>query len=88
VVGCGILDVFLKQGYTVVTASRNAEPLQKLADKYASYADKLVLLHGDIGEPQGAAKIVETVKARFGRVHHVVASLGSWWQVRYLPRSL
>jgi len=52
-IGAGLVGAFLKQGYNVVATSRNVS--QQLTVSTAA----LVLIDGDIGKPETAAKVVE-----------------------------
>jgi NAD(P)-dependent dehydrogenase (short-subunit alcohol dehydrogenase family) len=62
-IGAELVKEFLKRGYSVVANSRNiikANPFPA--------SPNLVLVDGDIGDPNTAAKIVDTALSRFGRV--------------------
>src|SRR6266852_2181645 len=61
-IGAGLVEAFLKQGYNVVATSRTVS--QQLTASTA-----LVLVDGDIGEPETAAKVVEA-EIRERRKHH------------------
>jgi NAD(P)-dependent dehydrogenase (short-subunit alcohol dehydrogenase family) len=79
-VGSGVVHAFLARGSTVVTCSRNTQSLQKLAGTFGAFGDKLVLLEGNVSDLEGSRKVLDTVLTRFGKIDHVVSSLGSWWQ--------
>jgi NAD(P)-dependent dehydrogenase (short-subunit alcohol dehydrogenase family) len=68
-IGAGLVDAFLKQGYNVVATSRNVS--QQLTASTA-----LVLIDGDIGQPETAAKVVEAAIKNFGRIDVLVNNAG------------
>jgi NAD(P)-dependent dehydrogenase (short-subunit alcohol dehydrogenase family) len=61
-IGAGLVEAFLKRGYSVVANSRNIIK----ANPYAAAAN-VALVDGDIGDPRTAAEIVDTAVSRFGR---------------------
>src|SRR5882762_5171436 len=70
-IGAGLVEAFLKRGYSVVANSRNitkGNPLPVSAN--------LALVDGDIGDPRTAAKIVDTAVARFGRIDVLINNAG------------
>ena len=68
-IGAGLVRAFLKQGYNVVATSRNVS--QHLTDSSA-----LVLIDGDIGKPETAAKVVEAAIKNFGSIDLLVSNAG------------
>jgi NAD(P)-dependent dehydrogenase (short-subunit alcohol dehydrogenase family) len=66
-IGAGLVDAFLKRGYSVVATSRNITK----ANPFPA-SGNLALVDGDIGDPETAAKIVNTAVARFGRIDVLV----------------
>src|ERR1700761_696712 len=54
-IGAGIAKAFLDRGYNVVANSRRVTQSKEL-----SAADRLVLIDGDVGNPDTAANIVNT----------------------------
>jgi NAD(P)-dependent dehydrogenase (short-subunit alcohol dehydrogenase family) len=63
-IGAGLVEAFLKRGYSVVANALNitgANPLPASAN--------LALVDGDIGDPDTARKIVDTAVSRFGRIN-------------------
>jgi NAD(P)-dependent dehydrogenase (short-subunit alcohol dehydrogenase family) len=70
-IGAGLVDAFLRRGYSVVANSRN---IAKTNPFPAS--PNLALVGGDIGEPKTAAKIVETAVSRFGRIDSLINNAG------------
>jgi NAD(P)-dependent dehydrogenase (short-subunit alcohol dehydrogenase family) len=70
-IGAGLVEAFLKRGYSVVANSRN---IAKTNPFPAS--PHLALVGGDIGDPNTAAKIVETAVSRFGRIDVLVNNAG------------
>jgi 3-oxoacyl-[acyl-carrier protein] reductase len=78
-VGEGIVRVFLRHGATVLVPSRRARKLDELRQRLgAPGAERLIGLEGDLGTPDGAARIRDAA-LRGGRLDAVVASIGSWW---------
>jgi NAD(P)-dependent dehydrogenase (short-subunit alcohol dehydrogenase family) len=70
-IGAELVKEFLKRGYSVVANSRNiikANPFPA--------SPNLVLVDGDIGDPNTAAKIVDTALSRFGRVDVLINNAG------------
>jgi NAD(P)-dependent dehydrogenase (short-subunit alcohol dehydrogenase family) len=70
-IGAGIVEAFLKRGYSVVANSRNitnANPFPVSAN--------LALIDGDIGNPNTAAKIVDIAVSRFGGIDVLVNNAG------------
>jgi NAD(P)-dependent dehydrogenase (short-subunit alcohol dehydrogenase family) len=68
-IGAGLVDAFLKQGYNVIATSRNVS--QRLTASTA-----LVLIDGDIGKPETAAKVVEAAIKNFGSIDVLVSNAG------------
>jgi NAD(P)-dependent dehydrogenase (short-subunit alcohol dehydrogenase family) len=68
-IGAGLVKAFLKQGYNVVATSRNVS--QQL-----TASSTLVLIDGDIGKPETAAKVVGTAIKNFGSVDVLVSNAG------------
>ena len=68
-IGAGLVGAFLKQGYDVVATSRNVS--QQLTASTA-----LVLIDGDIGKPETAAKVVEAAIKDFGSIDVLVSNAG------------
>lgn len=68
-IGAGLVEAFLKHGYNVVATSRNIS--QQLTASTA-----LVLIDGDIGKPETAAKVVEAAIKNFGSIDVLVSNAG------------
>jgi NAD(P)-dependent dehydrogenase (short-subunit alcohol dehydrogenase family) len=68
-IGAGLVGAFLKQGYNVVATSRNVS--QQL-----TASTVLVLIDGDIGKPETAAKVVEAAIKNFGSIDVLVSNAG------------
>src|SRR5258708_36695963 len=82
-IGAGLVEAFLKRGYSVVANSRNitnANPFPAAAN--------VALVDGDIGDPRTAAKIVDTAVSRFGRIDVLIKNEGVFIRkplVEYTP---
>ena len=70
-IGAGLVDAFLKRGYSVVANSRNITK----ANPFPASAN-VALVDGDIGDPRTAAKIVDTAVSRFGRIDVLINNAG------------
>jgi NAD(P)-dependent dehydrogenase (short-subunit alcohol dehydrogenase family) len=70
-IGAALVEAFLKRNYKVVGNSRNINK----NSRFAASAN-LVLVDGDIGEPQTAATIVDTAVSRFGRIDVLINNAG------------
>jgi NAD(P)-dependent dehydrogenase (short-subunit alcohol dehydrogenase family) len=68
-IGAGLVAAFLKEGYDVVATSRNVS--QSLAA-----SPGLVIIDGDIGEWETAAKAVEAAIKHFGTIDVLVNNAG------------
>src|SRR5215468_9338383 len=70
-IGAGLVEAFLKRGYSVVANSRNITK----ANPFAATAN-IALVDGDIGDPGTAATIVDTAVSRFGRIDVLINNAG------------
>ncbi len=70
-IGAGLVDAFLKRGYSVVANSRNITK----ANPFPA-SGHLALVDGDIGDPKTAAKIVDAAVSRFGRIDVLINNAG------------
>jgi NAD(P)-dependent dehydrogenase (short-subunit alcohol dehydrogenase family) len=70
-IGAGLVEAFLKRGYSVVANSRNITKADPFPD-----ATNVVLVDGDIGAPSTAAKIVDTAVSRFGQIDVLINNAG------------
>src|SRR5712671_5248527 len=70
-IGAGLVEAFLKRGYSVVANSRHITK----ANPFAASAN-LALVDGDIGHPSTAATIVDTAVSRFGRIDVLINNAG------------
>jgi NAD(P)-dependent dehydrogenase (short-subunit alcohol dehydrogenase family) len=68
-IGAGLVEAFLKQGYNVVATSRTVS-------QQWTASTALVLIDGDIGQPETAAKVVEAAIKNFGRIDVLVNNAG------------
>ena len=70
-IGAGLVEAFLQRGYNVVANSRSITRTNPF-----STSPNLALVDGDIGDPETAAKIVDTALSRFGRIDSLVNNAG------------
>jgi NAD(P)-dependent dehydrogenase (short-subunit alcohol dehydrogenase family) len=70
-IGAGLVEAFLKRGYSVVANSRHITK----ASPFAAAAN-LALVDGDIGRPSTAAAIVDTAVSRFARIDVLINNAG------------
>jgi NAD(P)-dependent dehydrogenase (short-subunit alcohol dehydrogenase family) len=68
-IGVGLVEAFLKEGYHVVATSRHA------SQSFTS-SSRLVLVDGDIGKQETAAKVVEAAIKHSGTIDVLVNSAG------------
>jgi len=68
-IGTGLVEGFLREGYSVVATSRNA-------NRKLTTSGSLVLLEGDIGNQQTAADAVEAAINNFGTIDVLVNNAG------------
>jgi NAD(P)-dependent dehydrogenase (short-subunit alcohol dehydrogenase family) len=68
-IGAGLVEVFLKEGYNVVATSLNTS-------RSLTASPSLVLLDGDIGKQETAAKVVESAIKNFGTIEVLVNNAG------------
>ena len=69
--GAGLVEAFLKRGYSVVANSRNIEKTSPFPQ-----SPNIALVGGDIGSPRTAAKIVDAAVTKFGRIDVLVNNAG------------
>jgi NAD(P)-dependent dehydrogenase (short-subunit alcohol dehydrogenase family) len=77
-IGAGLVEAFLKRGYSVVANSRN---IAKVNPFPAS--GNLALVNGDIGDPNTAAKIGDTAVSRFGGIDALVNNAGIYFSKNF-----
>ena len=70
-IGAGVVQAFLKGGYSVVATSRNITRSAAF-----SPSDRRALVDGDIGQANIAAKIAETAISKFGSIDVLVNNAG------------
>lgn len=68
-IGAGVVDAFLKGGYNVVATSRSVT-------KSLTASPSLVLVDGDIGKQETAAKVAATALDHFGTIDVLVNNAG------------
>jgi NAD(P)-dependent dehydrogenase (short-subunit alcohol dehydrogenase family) len=70
-IGTGLVEAFLKRGYSVVANSRHINK----ANPFPGAAN-VALVDGDIGDPRTASKIAGTAVSRFGRIDVLINNAG------------
>ena len=76
-VGEGLVRQFLRASAIVIVPSRNEKRLDQLHGLLVDEnVQNLITNHVDVGSLDGA----QTLRDSIGELHHVVASLGGWWQ--------
>ncbi|ARM89030.1 3-oxoacyl-(acyl-carrier-protein) reductase protein [Rhizobium sp. CIAT894] len=70
-IGAGIVNAFIERGYNVVATSR-----QVSASDAFKASDRLVLVDGDIGDAETAARVAKTAIDRFGSIDGLVNNAG------------
>jgi NAD(P)-dependent dehydrogenase (short-subunit alcohol dehydrogenase family) len=68
-IGLGLVEAFLKEGYNVVATSLNTS-------QALTASPNLVLVDGDIGKQETAAKVVEAAISQFGSIDVLVNNAG------------
>jgi NAD(P)-dependent dehydrogenase (short-subunit alcohol dehydrogenase family) len=68
-IGAGLVEGFLREGYNVVGTSLHAS-------KLLTASPSLILVDGDIGKQETAAKVVEAAITRFGTINVLVNAAG------------
>jgi NAD(P)-dependent dehydrogenase (short-subunit alcohol dehydrogenase family) len=68
-IGAGLVQAFLKEGYNVVATSLNTS-------RSLTASPSLVLVDGDIGKPETAAKVVGAAINNFGTIDVLVNNAG------------
>jgi NAD(P)-dependent dehydrogenase (short-subunit alcohol dehydrogenase family) len=71
-IGAGLVEAFLREGYNVVATALNAR-------KSLTETLSLVLVDGDIGKKETAAKAVEAAIERFGTIDILVNNAGIFY---------
>jgi NAD(P)-dependent dehydrogenase (short-subunit alcohol dehydrogenase family) len=70
-IGAGIVKEFLERGFNVVANSRKVSQSSEV-----TASNRVALVDGHIGDPATAAKIIETVLARFKSIDALVNNAG------------
>jgi NAD(P)-dependent dehydrogenase (short-subunit alcohol dehydrogenase family) len=79
-VGEAIVQVFLREGATVIVPSRSQEAIDRLRGYLAAEpTDRLVTLVGNIGDAADAQRLRDEILARHPRLDAMVATLGGTW---------
>jgi NAD(P)-dependent dehydrogenase (short-subunit alcohol dehydrogenase family) len=78
-IGAGVAKAFLDRGYNVVASSRHITKSGAFPT-----VNHLVLVDGDIGDPNTAAKIAGTAVSRFGSINALVNNAGIFFTKRFI----
>lgn len=78
-VGEGIVRQLLAAGATVIVPSRSQDKLEQLKAQLGKPTNLLAKL-ADLSSLEAAKQLRDELKTDLGRLDHVVASLGGWWQ--------
>src|SRR5262245_52580043 len=70
-IGAAVVKAFVERGFNVVANSRKVTQSNEVAA-----SDDVALVDGDIGQPETAAKVVETARSRFGSIDVLVNNAG------------
>jgi NAD(P)-dependent dehydrogenase (short-subunit alcohol dehydrogenase family) len=73
-IGAGLVEAFVKKGYNVVATSRSFS--QSLIPPTTTASPSLVLVEGDIGKQETAAKAVEAAINQFGTIDVLANNAG------------
>lgn len=73
-IGRAVAERFAADGYAVGLAGRRREPLEEVATELP--ADRVAVIPGDVGTPEGARAAVEAVVGRFGRLDALICNHG------------
>jgi NAD(P)-dependent dehydrogenase (short-subunit alcohol dehydrogenase family) len=82
-IGAGLVEAFLGRGFRVVANSRSITEVTPFAPSAT-----LALVGGEIGDPNTAAKIIDTAVSRFGRVNVLVNNAGIYFSKRFTDYTL
>lgn len=76
-IGLAITRAYLNAGVEgLIAVDRSADIPESLQEAQARYRDRLVILHGDVGEEQTAIAFTMAAKERFGRLDVFVGNAG------------
>ena len=73
-IGRAVAERFAADGYAVGLAGRRREPLEDVASGLP--ADRVVVIPGDVGTPEGAGAAVESVVSAFGGLDALICNHG------------
>ncbi len=82
-IGAGLVQAYLDRGYRVVANSRTITKTGPLPESAA-----LALVDGDVGDPQTAAKIIDTAISRFGGIDVLVNNAGIFFAKAFTDYTL
>jgi NAD(P)-dependent dehydrogenase (short-subunit alcohol dehydrogenase family) len=77
-IGAGLVEAFLRRNYNVVANSRRIAEVKPFPESAS-----LALVGGDIGDPNTAAKIVDTAVSRFGKIDVLVNNAGIYFSRKF-----
>jgi NAD(P)-dependent dehydrogenase (short-subunit alcohol dehydrogenase family) len=74
-IGLALARAYLEEGFNVVCNARKRERLE-IAHRELGSPENLLLVEGDIGQPETAERLFAAAIERFGRVHVLVNNAG------------
>ncbi len=75
-IGRAAVELFLKEGATVVACDIDRESLRRLEDELSSYGDRLLVREVDVRDFESVEKVVDEIFERFGRIDVLVNNAG------------
>jgi NAD(P)-dependent dehydrogenase (short-subunit alcohol dehydrogenase family) len=82
-IGAGLVNAFVERGYNVVATSR-----QVSASDALQASSELVLVDGDIGDPETATRVAEIAVGRFGSIDALVNNAGIFFTKPFLDYTM
>lgn len=77
-VGKELAEAFLGAGSKVAFIYRNAGREKELRETFEKHADFVCIVQADLSSPEGAGRVVHSVKDRFAGIDFLLNALGGW----------